>query len=351
MRREVSINRLAKSAGVDPEAVVLALIDRGIEIDDPEKTVEGTTWKAARAIIKELRGGRVRVRSKAALEPPAVLDPAPRASGLVEMLSADDVLFIHERLCADFAATIDPIDPPGLRSKSLLESAVSRQHSGYGELMKYHDPVLNAATLLYGICNDHPFYNGNKRTALVSALAHLDCNHLVLGATKQIELFRLMIAVANHAIVKSPVKIGRETESVPRRGTPDEEVKAVASWFRPRVAPITRGETPITFRELRQILTNFGFTLTRLKSQKVSISALETHRTFFRKRQQQKTKMVIRWPGDGKTVPIGRVKEIRQTLKLCEEDGVTRDAFYAKGVRVDRFINEYRIVLRKLASR
>ncbi|HZK48742.1 MAG TPA: hypothetical protein VFD74_03980, partial [Thermoleophilia bacterium] len=100
-----------------------------------------------------------------------------------------------------------------------------------------------------------------------------------------------------------------------------------------------------------QILTNFGFTLTRLKSQKVGISALETHRTFFRKRQQQKTKMVIRWPGDGKTVPIGRVKEIRLTLKLCEEDGVTRDTFYAKGVRVDRFINEYRIVLRKLASR
>src|SRR5665811_180160 len=136
-----------------------------------------------------------------------------------------------------------------IRDRSLLESAVSRQHSGYGELMKYHDPVLNAATLLYGICNDHPFYNGNKRTELVSALAHLDCNHLVLGATKQIELFRLMIEVANHSIVKSPVKIGRETENVPRRGTPDEEVKAIASWFRSRVEPITRGETPITFRE------------------------------------------------------------------------------------------------------
>jgi death-on-curing protein len=351
MRREVSINRLAKSAGVDPEEVVLALIDRGIEIDDPEKSIEGATWKAARAIIKELRGGRVRVRAKATASSPTFLDPAPRSSNLVGMLSVDDVLFIHERLCVDFASTSDPIDPPGLRSKSLLESAVNRQHSGYGEMMKYHDPVLNAATLLYGICNDHPFYNGNKRTALVSALAHLDCNHFVLGATKQNELFRLMIAVADHSIIQTPVKIGRETEKVPRRGTPDEEVKAIASWFRPKVVTITRGENSITYRELRQILANFNFKLDRLKSQKMSISALETRRTFFLKTQRQKTRMVIRWPGDGKTVPIGKIKDIRQTLNLCEEDGVTRDAFYAKGFRVDQFINAYRIVLRKLASR
>ncbi len=78
--------------------------------------------------------------------------------------------------------------------------------------LKYPDPILNAATLLYGICNDHPFHNGNKRTALVSALAHLDKNNLILRATKQTELFNLMIAVADHALLHSVVKIGRNTE-------------------------------------------------------------------------------------------------------------------------------------------
>lgn len=53
----------------------------------------------------------------------------------------------------------------------------------------------------------------------------------------------------------------------------------------------------------------------------------------------------------GPYVPIKEIKHLRQTLKLCEEDGVTSDSFYAKGVRVDRFINDYRVVLRKLASR
>jgi death on curing protein len=352
MRRSVSVNRLAKSAGVDPEAVVLALIDRGIEIDDPDANVEGDTWKATRAIIKELQGGPIRVRAKHKEQKVALLEPAPRSASLSGTLSVEDVLFIHERLCADFARSDDPIFPPGVRTESLLESAVNRQHSGYGELMKYHDPVLNCATLLYGICNDHPFHNGNKRTALVAALAHLDRNHLLLSpATRQADLFQLMLAVAGHSIVRRPVKIGRDTKGVPMRGSPDEEVDAIAEWLRPRVQAITRGEAPITYRELRQILSNFGFELTRLRNQKMAISAVETSRKLFIKKERRQTLMSISWPGDGRTVPIGSVKHIRQTLKLCEEDGVTRDAFYERGVRIDRFINDYRIVLRKLASR
>lgn len=351
MRRTVSINRLAKSAGVSPEAVVLALIDRGIEIDDPNANVEGPTWKAARAIIKELKGGRVRVRAKSEPRLEEIIEPAPRSPSLENTLSVDDVMFIHDRLCADFARTEDPINPPGVRSMGLLESAVSRQHSGYSDLMKYHDPVLNAATLLYGICNDHPFHNGNKRTALVAALAHFDRNHLMLGATKQNDLFRLMVAVASHSIVETQVKIGRETTSVPRRGSPDEEVEAVAVWFRQRVEPITRGESQVTYRELRQILNSFDFRLEPLKNRKVAIYGLETKKRLFVKKRREKRLLVINWPGDGRTVSISQIKLLRQTLELCEEHGVPSDVFYEKGVRIDRFINDYRIVLRKLASR
>ncbi|MHB1807864.1 MAG: type II toxin-antitoxin system death-on-curing family toxin [Solirubrobacteraceae bacterium] len=353
MRRAVSVNRMARSAGVDPEAVVLALIERGVEIDDPQRSIEGATRKITRAIIKEIRGGppaRVRARPSKSDET-EILEPAARSSALIGMLNVEDVRFIHQRLCEDFASTPDPIDPPGVREDSLLESAVGRQHAGYAELLKYPDPILNAATLLYGICNDHPFHNGNKRTALVSALAHLDKNNLVLRTTKQTELFNLMIAVADHTIVHSVIKVGRNTERIVRRGTPDEEVKAIADWLRCRVDPITRGEKPITYRELRQILGNFGFSLYARSNGKVDICRSETRRTLLLKKTRDKTLMAIRWPGEGRTVPIGEIKHVRQTLKLCEEDGITRDSFYANGVRVDRFINDYRVVLRKLASR
>ena len=267
------------------------------------------------------------------------------------MLTTEDIEFIHDRLCEDFASTNDPIDPPGLRESGLLESAVGRQHAGFAELLKYPDPILNASTLLYGICNDHPFHNGNKRTALVSALAHLDKNNLVLRTTKQNELFNLMIAVADHSILRNVIKVGRNTERVPRRGTPDEEVKAVADWLRSRIGSITRGEKPITYRELRQILGNFDFSLDARSNGKIDIFRIETRRTLLLRKTRKKTLMALRWPGEGRTVPINEIKHIRQTLKLCEEDGVTSDSFYAKGVRVDRFINDYRVVLRKLASR
>lgn len=350
MSRVVSVSRLAKSANLDPCEVALALIDRGLDIDDPERDIDPTTRKIARAVIREMLGGPKVVRQKPEAVPSVVIEPGLRSPALIGTLSVEDVLFIHDRLCADFTATSDPITPPGVRSTSLLESAVCRQQSGYAQALKYPEPVLNAATLLYGICNDHPFHNGNKRTALVAALAHLDRNRLVLQAVKQRELFRLMLAVASHTVVQHRVKVGRETTLVPRRATADEEVVAIAEWLRPRVTKITRGETPVTYRELRQILSNFGFSLHLMKNQKMAVCA-EARRRLFRRSPPPKTRMALEWPGEGRTVSIGQIKHIRKTLHLQEEDGVTRETFYGKGARIDHFINEYRLVLRQLAAR
>ena len=94
----------------------------------------------------------------------------------LQTLTTADLTTIHERLVEDFASTRDPISPPGVRSIALLEPAVGRQHTGLGETLKYPRPIENAATLAYGICCHHAFHNGNKRTALVAMLVHLDRN-------------------------------------------------------------------------------------------------------------------------------------------------------------------------------
>jgi hypothetical protein len=158
------------------------------------------------------------------------------------------------------------------------------------------------------------------------------------------------LATADHAMVSRTIKIGRETRSVPTRAAPDEEVTAISDWLRPRLSSVTRGEGQIAYRELRQILTNFGFAAGAPKNHKVPIVVTETRGLFIR-RERKKTVMTIDWPGDGRTVTFNQIKHMRRTLKLCEEDGVTRDAFYSQGVRIDSFINDYRLVLRKLASR
>jgi prophage maintenance system killer protein len=98
----------------------------------------------------------------------------------IHTLDTSEVLSIFYYLVEEFAQTEDPIEPVGIRDENLLESAVFRQDVSLGSVLKYDTPISNAATLAYGICNDHLFYNGNKRTALISILAHLDKNRFSL---------------------------------------------------------------------------------------------------------------------------------------------------------------------------
>src|SRR5680860_775925 len=98
-------------------------------------------------------------------------------------LSVEDVVYIHRRVCEDFSGGDDPVGFGGTRDNGqLLESAVYRQHIGFDGSLKFGGTYENAATLAFGICCNHPFNNGNKRTALVAMLAHLQRNnHSVFG--------------------------------------------------------------------------------------------------------------------------------------------------------------------------
>ena len=58
MTRTVSIARLARSAGLDPLDVTLQLMERGVDVDDPATDLDTTEHKAARAVIREMKGGR-----------------------------------------------------------------------------------------------------------------------------------------------------------------------------------------------------------------------------------------------------------------------------------------------------
>ena len=66
-------------------------------------------------------------------------------------LSEEEALRIHFALVDEFATTTNPIEPPGVKSHTLLGSAVSRQHSSLGDTIKYPDPIHNAATFAFGL--------------------------------------------------------------------------------------------------------------------------------------------------------------------------------------------------------
>jgi death-on-curing protein len=94
-----------------------------------------------------------------------------------EWLDLDIVLDFHAEQLALFGG------PDGLRDPGLLESALARPQNkfAYGEL----DLAALAAAYGFGIARNHPFIDGNKRTALASMIVFLNLNGLALAAPQE----------------------------------------------------------------------------------------------------------------------------------------------------------------------
>jgi death-on-curing protein len=81
----------------------------------------------------------------------------------------------------------------GVRDEGLLESALYRplQKEAYGE----PDLCDLAAAYLFGIVKNHPFIDGNKRTAFAAADLFLYFNGLSIEAEQE-EIIQLVLMVA-----------------------------------------------------------------------------------------------------------------------------------------------------------
>ena len=85
----------------------------------------------------------------------------------------------------------------GIRDETLLESAVAAPQATMMGQPLISDPIEIAAAYLFYICRNHPFLDGNKRTALAACLVFLDANELLPGAKLPVaEWEKLMLDVA-----------------------------------------------------------------------------------------------------------------------------------------------------------
>ena len=92
----------------------------------------------------------------------------------------------------------------GLRDGGLLESAVQRpiNKSQYGE----PDFSDLAASYAYGIARNHPFIDGNKRTALVASFTFLYLNGFSVNTT-QVENVRVFLALASGNLTEDDLAV------------------------------------------------------------------------------------------------------------------------------------------------
>ena len=72
----------------------------------------------------------------------------------------------------------------GIRDEGLLESALHRPVQKFQYVPKSTLPEL-AASYSYGIAQNHPFFDGNKRSALLAAIVFLGINGMKFHATEE----------------------------------------------------------------------------------------------------------------------------------------------------------------------
>ena len=106
-------------------------------------------------------------------------------------LGLDIVREIHAEVIKQFGGA------NGIRDENLLASAVLTPQSSFGGKSPYADIVEIAAAYLFYICRNHPFVDGNKRTAMMTAIVFLRLNGIEpVSDSTEWEKFMLDVAAS-----------------------------------------------------------------------------------------------------------------------------------------------------------
>ncbi len=90
----------------------------------------------------------------------------------------------------------------GVRDENLLESALAQPEATFGGEYVHEDIYMMAAAYGFHICSNHPFYDGNKRTALIAMYTFLYVNGYQINADNK-SLYATMIDLASGKVEKS----------------------------------------------------------------------------------------------------------------------------------------------------
>ncbi|MBW4640458.1 MAG: type II toxin-antitoxin system death-on-curing family toxin [Gloeocapsa sp. UFS-A4-WI-NPMV-4B04] len=112
-----------------------------------------------------------------------------------EFVPKSDVLDIHKRQIERFGGL------DGIRDDGLLDSDLAQpQATFFGELL--HPTISSqAAAYLYHLAKNHPFLDGNKRTAFATMIAFLSMNSYELNMTEEVA-YNMVMQLAQSEMTK-----------------------------------------------------------------------------------------------------------------------------------------------------
>lgn len=127
---------------------------------------------------------------------------------MIRFLDKGTLLIFHEDQLRQYGGK------SGIRDMGLLESALAQPEASFGGDYVHQDVFHMAAAYGYHICQNHPFFDGNKRTALIAMYMFLYVNGHRIVADKK-SLFAVMMGVAQGQIDKDSFADFLRKESIP----------------------------------------------------------------------------------------------------------------------------------------
>lgn len=225
-----------------------------------------------------------------------------------------------------FIDSEDPISPPGVKDKGLLESAIARPFMTVGGKDAFPSVLEKSAALFHGIISNHSFYNGNKRTALLATLYFLGDNGYIVNRCDDDEMFEFTRKVAAHDICNDR----------------NEELSVIRDWLDRNSRKQIKGEKRLKFNELKDILTRFNY------------QVIDDKMNFEIKKDDEFITKIMKKGMTGKDdYDQVYLSELRRRLSLTAEYGIDSAMFYGnKGVaeELNEFMEMRSEVMRKLAK-
>ena len=124
-------------------------------------------------------------------------------------LTPQQVLAIHDQMIKRFGGL------RGVRDVGLMESAVYRPQATFDKKELYNTVFQKAAALLQSLLKNHPFVDGNKRTALTSAGIFLKINgYRLVNAHKEEVEFAIKVDNQNLSLEEIASWLKKHTKKI-----------------------------------------------------------------------------------------------------------------------------------------
>src|SRR3989344_9033339 len=121
-------------------------------------------------------------------------------------LTVEEVILIHKYELQRYGGV------DGIRSINLLESSVHRPSTSFGGSEIYLTVFDKAASLIQAIIKNHPFIDGNKRTAMIAGIVFLKMNYYETSVSQK-KLVELALEIADSKLSLEDIAVFLEAHS------------------------------------------------------------------------------------------------------------------------------------------